>query len=259
MLVMGIFMKEWNEKAIEITDLSVYYNNRRKSIFEKKSKIQALKNVSLPLYKGEVLGLVGESGSGKSTLARAIMGINKDYTGTIIKTDEYPQMIFQDPYGSLNPARTVHWILRESLKVDRKRKWTDEEIEKRIEAVCEQVELPKEYVDRYPSQLSGGQRQRVSIALSLMQNPKILIADEPVSALDVTIQAQILELLDQLHKKLDLSILFISHDLRVVYNLCDHVAIMKDGQIVEHGVTNEIYKRPSADYTKTLLKSAGIV
>lgn len=252
-------MKEWNEKAIEINDLCVYYDKRRKSIFEKKGKVQALKNVSLPVYKGEVLGLVGESGSGKSTLARAIMGINKDITGTIVKTDEYPQMIFQDPYGSLNPARTVHWILKESLKVDRKRKWTEEEMEERIKTVCEQVELPLDFVNRYPSQLSGGQRQRVSIALSLMQSPKILIADEPVSALDVTIQAQILELLDNLHKKLDLSILFISHDLRVVYNLCDHVAIMKDGKIVEYGITDEIYRNPSAEYTKTLLKSAGIV
>ncbi len=248
-----------SEDVLKVKDLNVYYRNHKTGLFSKSNRQQILKSVSLSMKKGEILGLVGESGSGKSTLAKTIVGINKDFEGTIQKTDDYPQMIFQDPYGSLNPGRSVRWILRESLRADRKKKWTEEEIDKRMKDVLTQVELPLEYLDRMPSQLSGGQRQRVSIALSLMQRPDILIADEPVSALDVTIQAQILKLLEHLHEKLGISILFISHDLRVVYHLCDHVAIMKKGKIVEFGQTRDIYKNPQADYTKELLQSAGIV
>jgi len=244
--------------ALEIKDLNVYYKIRRKSILDKTKKKHALKNVSVSMEKGEILGLVGESGSGKSTLARTIVGINKDFTGIIEKIDDYPQMIFQDPYGSLNPARKIRWIFEQALKADKKHKWTNEEINDRIKQIMDKVELPQDFLDRYPSKLSGGQRQRVSIALSLLQNPAILIADEPVSALDVTIQAQILELLRKIHEDLGLSILFISHDLRVVYNLCNHVAIMKDGEIVEYGKTKDIYKNPQHEYTKSLLKSAGI-
>lgn len=251
-------MNKENEKALEIKDLNVFYKEHKKNVFAKSTKIQTLYDVSLSMEKGEVLGLVGESGSGKTTLARTIVGINRNYSGEIAKIDPYPQMVFQDPYGSLNPGRTIRWILEEALKVDRRRKWTAEERKDRILEVCRQVELPENFLDRYPGQLSGGQRQRVGIGLSLMQNPQILIADEPVSALDVTIQAQILELLDSLHKKLDLSILFISHDLRVVYNLCDHVAIMQNGRIVEYGPTDSVYRHPQADYTRQLLHFAGI-
>ena len=156
-------------------------------------------------------------------------------------------------------AKQIGWILEEPLRVDKTRDWTKEEIAERVKAVMEEIELPLSMLDRYPAQLSGGQRQRVCIGIALMRSPKLLIADEPVSALDVTIQAQILELLENLHKKHGISIIFISHDLRVVYKISDHVMIMKDGKVVEYGETKELYRRPQADYTKQLLKAAGIV
>lgn len=246
------------ENILEARNLNVFYPGKRKSIFQKPEKEQALFDVSFDMKEGEVLGLCGESGCGKSTLARTIVGINTDYTGELNKRFESVQMVFQDPYGSLNPARSIGWILEEALRVDPKRTWTKEERKKRVLTVLEQVELPADFIGRKPSELSGGQRQRVSIGLALMQSPKLLIADEPVSALDVTIQVQVLQLLQNLHKNLGLSILFISHDLRVVYQICDHVLIMKEGRIVESGIPKEMYKRPKHPYTEELLVAAGI-
>ncbi|MBE5854973.1 MAG: ABC transporter ATP-binding protein [Lachnospiraceae bacterium] len=246
------------ENILEARNLNVFYPGQRKSIFQKPEKEQALFDVSFDMKEGEVLGLCGESGCGKSTLARTIVGINTDYTGDLNKRFESVQMVFQDPYGSLNPARSIGWILEEALRVDPKRTWTKEERKKRVLTVLEQVELPADFINRKPSELSGGQRQRVSIGLALMQSPKLLIADEPVSALDVTIQVQVLQLLQNLHKNLGLSILFISHDLRVVYQICDHVLIMKEGRIVESGIPKEMYKRPKHPYTEELLVAAGI-
>ena len=246
------------ENILEARNLNVFYPGQRKSIFQKPEKEQALFDVSFDMKEGEVLGLCGESGCGKSTLARTIVGINTDYTGDLNKRFESVQMVFQDPYGSLNPARSIGWILEEALRVDSKRTWTKEERKKRVLTVLEQVELPADFINRKPSELSGGQRQRVSIGLALMQSPKLLIADEPVSALDVTIQVQVLQLLQNLHKNLGLSILFISHDLRVVYQICDHVLIMKEGRIVESGIPKEMYKRPKHPYTEELLVAAGI-
>ena len=246
------------ENILEARNLNVFYPGQRKSIFQKPEKEQALFDVSFDMKEGEVLGLCGESGCGKSTLARTIVGINTDYTGDLNKRFDSVQMVFQDPYGSLNPARSIGWILEEALRVDPKRTWTKEERKKRVLTVLEQVELPADFIGRKPSELSGGQRQRVSIGLALMQSPKLLIADEPVSALDVTIQVQVLQLLQNLHKNLGLSILFISHDLRVVYQICDHVLIMKEGRIVESGIPKEMYKRPKHPYTEELLVAAGI-
>ncbi|MBR1848659.1 MAG: ABC transporter ATP-binding protein [Lachnospiraceae bacterium] len=246
------------ENILEARNLNVFYPGQRKSIFQKPEKEQALFDVSFDMKEGEVLGLCGESGCGKSTLARTIVGINTDYTGELNKRFDSVQMVFQDPYGSLNPARSIGWILEEALRVDPKRTWTKEERKKRVLTVLEQVELPADFIGRKPSELSGGQRQRVSIGLALMQSPKLLIADEPVSALDVTIQVQVLQLLQNLHKNLGLSILFISHDLRVVYQICDHVLIMKEGRIVESGIPKEMYKRPKHPYTEELLVAAGI-
>lgn len=246
------------ENILEARNLNVFYPGQRKSIFQKPEKEQALFDVSFDMKEGEVLGLCGESGCGKSTLARTIVGINTDYTGDLNKRFDSVQMVFQDPYGSLNPARSIGWILEEALRVDPKRTWTKEERKKRVLTVLEQVELPADFINRKPSELSGGQRQRVSIGLALMQSPKLLIADEPVSALDVTIQVQVLQLLQNLHKNLGLSILFISHDLRVVYQICDHVLIMKEGRIVESGIPKEMYKRPKHPYTEELLVAAGI-
>ena len=246
------------DEVLRVSNLNVFYKNRKRKLFSKNKKIQALHDVSVSMQEGEVLAIAGESGSGKSTLARAIVGINKDYTGEIVQKYGSPQMVFQDPYSSLNPAKKIGWLLEEPLRVDKSRQWTKEEIEKRVKEVMEDIELPLNMLDRFPAQLSGGQRQRVCIGIALMRSPKLLIADEPVSALDVTIQAQILELLENLHKKHGISIIFISHDLRVVYKISDHVMIMKDGRVVEYGETKQLYRTPQADYTKQLLKAAGI-
>ena len=246
------------EKVISIENLNVYYKNHKRSPFHKNRKLHVLKGVSLDVYEGEILGLAGESGCGKSTLAKTIVGMNKDYTGTLRQKYSDAQMVFQDPYSSLNPSKKVGWLLEEPLRADKSRKWSPEERKARVKEIIKAVGLSENMLDRLPSQLSGGQRQRISIGVALMRNPKVLIADEPVSALDVTIQAQILELLQTLHNELGITILFISHDLRVIYQVCDHVAIMQDGVIKEYGATREIYKNPESDYTKELLMAAGI-
>lgn len=243
------------EKILEVSNLCVSYQNSRKTPFEKKKSIQILKDVSFSMEKGEILGLVGESGSGKTTLARAVLGMIP-YEGTIVKSVENPQMVFQDPYGSLNPSKKVGWILEEPLRL--KGGYTKEEREKKVVAMLDKVGLDEKFMDRYPRQLSGGQRQRVCIASALMLEPKLLIADEPVSALDVTIQAQILELFEKIHEEMELAIIFISHDLRVVYHICDKVMIMKDGQLVESGKVKDVYFAPKSEYTGKLLKAAGI-
>ena len=219
-----------------------------------KERKQVLKDVSLTLREGEVLGIVGESGSGKSTLAKCILGLNKDITGTMEINTVRPQMVFQDPYGSLNPMKTVGWILEESLraigvkdKAERRR---------RVLEMLKLVSLGEEHYDRRPSQLSGGQRQRVAIAGALIQGSKLIILDEPVSALDVTLQAQILQLLADLREELGLSYLFISHDLAVVYQLCDRVAVLYHGEIVEQGEVDTVYDHPQQEYTKKLLAAS---
>ena len=214
--------------------------------FRKGTYQEVLHDVTFDVHHGEILGLVGESGTGKSTLSRAILGIIKPDQGTITHYTKRPQMIFQDPYSSLNPAYTVEWILEEPLRIYGK--YDGPERKRRVRDMLKRVAKR--------SELSGGQRQRVSIATALIQRPRFLIADEPVSALDVTIQAQILKLLRQLRDELDLSYLFISHDLNVVYQLCDRVLVMKSGRIVEQGTVEEIFDHPKEDYTKQLLAAA---
>ena len=243
------------EKILEVSDLQVSYLSSRKTPFEKKKRIQVLKDVSFSMEKGEILGLVGESGSGKTTLARAILGMIP-YEGTITKNARRAQMVFQDPYGSLNPARKVSWILEEPLRL--KGGLSKEERKEKVIAMLSRVGLDEKFMDRYPRQLSGGQRQRVCIAGALMLEPSLLIADEPVSALDVTIQAQILELFQKIHEEMGLSILFISHDLRVVYQMCDRILIMQHGQIMESGTVEEVYFHHKSEYTGKLLDAAGI-
>ena len=222
--------------------------------FRKGTYQEVLHDVTFDVHDGEILGLVGESGTGKSTLSRAILGMIKPDQGSITHYTKRPQMIFQDPYSSLNPAYTVEWIMEEPLRIYGK--YDAPERKRRVREMLRRVELPEEVLEAKPAELSGGQRQRVSIATALIQRPKFLIADEPVSALDVTIQAQILKLLKTLRDELDLSYLFISHDLNVVYQLCDRVLVKKNGRIVEQGTVDEIFDHPKEDYTEQRLAAA---
>lgn len=220
----------------------------------RRQRQEVLHDVTFDVRHGEILGLVGESGTGKSTLARTVLGMVKPERGEVIHYTKRPQMIFQDPYSSLNPFYSVEWTLEEPLRVYGK--YDRAERRRRVREMLERVELPEECLRARPSELSGGQRQRVSIAAALIRRPRFLIADEPVSALDVTIQAQILDLLRSLHRELDLSYLFISHDLNVVYQLCDRVLVMKQGRIVEQGPIDEIFDHPKDPYTRQLLAAA---
>ncbi len=240
------------EKVLEVRDLNVWY--RPSGTIRRKKMVQVLHDVSFDLYRGEILGVVGESGSGKSTLAKTVLGMVPDYTGTYTHFTKRPQMVFQDPTSSLNPGRTIGWILEEPLRIYGK--YDQAERVRRVKDIIERVELPAECYDMYPRELSGGQRQRVCIGVALIQRPGLIIADEAVSALDVTIQAQILKLIHKLRKELGISYLFISHDLNVVYQLCDRAIVMKDGRIVEQGDVETLYDDPKEDYTRALLEAA---
>ena len=239
------------ETVLEVKDLNVWY---RGGSGLRKRRTQVLHDVSFTLYRSEILGLVGESGSGKSTLARAILGMESDMTGTVTHHTKRPQMVFQDPAGSLNPSFTGARTLAEPLHIYGK--YDKAGIESRVRDTMALVGLDEEYYGRYPHELSGGQKQRVCIGAALIQKPGLIVADEAVSALDVTIQAQILQLIAHLRRELGVSYLFISHDLNVVYQICDRCLVMKDGRIVEQGPVEEVYDHPQADYTKQLLKAA---
>ena len=239
------------DRVLEVNDLSVTYTDS--TVFGKKTVFKALDGVSFHLEQGEILGLVGESGCGKSTLAKAVLGMIP-YSGQVKHYTRRPQMVFQDPFGSLNPAKTIGWIVEEPLRIFGK--YDAAERKRRVIDMLERVGLGEEFTKRRPRELSGGQRQRVSIAVALIQRPRLILADEPVSALDVTIQAQILKLLLELRRELDLSYLFISHDLNVVYQLCDRVMVMNKGRIIESGTVDDIYDHPQQEYTKKLLAAA---
>ncbi|ARP85319.1 ABC transporter ATP-binding protein [Bordetella genomosp. 9] len=252
--------------ALTITGLSKTYGKQRWG--RRRARVtHAVKNVSLTLPAGRTLGIVGESGSGKSTLARNVLGLLVPETGDMHVFGErvslkraadrrrhasLVQMVFQDPYGSLNPRHRVGDIVVQgpvAHGVPRQAAW------RRARELFELVGLSPDALDRYPHEFSGGQRQRVGLARALAMDPKVLVADEPVSALDVSVQAQVLDLLASLQARLNLSILFITHDLRVAAQVCDEIAVMKNGEIVEHGDTARIFASPAHPYTQALLAS----
>ncbi len=261
------------EPLITISDLQVSFAVGKTGIFGKpKAWLQAVSGVSLDVHKGETLGLVGESGSGKTTLGRAILRLQEPTGGEVIfhiddrhvslgglRTSElrriwrHMQMVFQDPYASLNPRMTVREIIAEPLMVHRQ--GTSKEILKRVEEIAEMCGLQREQLRRYPHAFSGGQRQRIAIARALALMPEFIVCDEPVSALDVSIQAQILNLLKELQKKLGLTYLFIAHDLATVAYICDRVAVMYLGQIVELADTTKLYYTPKHPYTEALMSA----
>ena len=232
--------------------------------FWQTERIQVLKNVSFTLKKGEILGLVGESGSGKSTLARLILKLEPPTKGKIFFQGKdlaewdrktywrQVQLIFQNPYGALNPRWRVYDSLCEPLFLQGERRNKKE----KIEAILSQVGLsPEVFLSKYPHELSGGERQRVVIARALLVEPKVLVCDEPVSALDVSVQAQILNLLLKIQKERNLSLLFISHDLGVVYHMADRILVMYLGHVLELGPREAVYRNPLHPYTRLLLES----
>lgn len=252
---------------IEIKNLTVEYKTKR-GILGTPEIIHAVNNLSLDIKKGEILAVAGESGCGKSTLAKAIMLLEPACKGEIIfegknvlqmKNPELKdfrkkvQMIFQNPYASLNPKMKIFDTLAEPLKINTD--FTNDEIKKIVVDTACKVGLDEECLNLYPHEFSGGQRQRIAIARALVLSPEFILADEPVSALDVSIQAQIINLLQGLKDDYDLTFLFISHDLSVIKYLSDRVAIMYLGEIVELGKTDEIFFTPAHPYTKALLSS----
>ena len=239
--------------VVEAKNLNVYYSVKGKGMFGKKEQKHVVQNVDFHIKRGEILGLVGESGCGKSTLAKCVVGLNKNYTGTLNVKEEHPQLVFQDPYSSLNPTKKIGWILEEPLKIHGMQdKAKRKEL---VDQMLTQVGLDPSYADRYPSELSGGQRQRISIGGSLILDSKFIVADEPVSALDVTVQSQVLNLLLDLHRTRELTYLFISHDLNIVRNFCNRVIVMYLGEIVEEAEVEEIYEDPKHPYTQLLFHS----
>lgn len=254
---------------LSIDRLSVFYQRISKGLFSKKFRYHALDDVSLHLSAGETLGIVGESGSGKTTLGRSIIKLvpidsgkiyfEKHCISDLSDKEFFPyrkkiQMIFQDPFDSLNPRMTIEQILKEPLDIHFKH-LSKRQKHLRILDLLEKVHLPKTCLRRYPHEFSGGQCQRIGIARALSVEPQLLICDEPVSALDVSIQAQIVNLLKDLQEQLGLSYLFISHDMAIVRHISDSVAVIHNGKVVEYDSVKNIYNNPKDNYTKKLLNS----
>ncbi len=232
-------------------DIKKSFPVKRGYLQETRGRVTAIDGVSLCIEKGSSFGLVGESGSGKTTLGKIILGILKPDSGSVeLKTDKL-QVIFQDPYNSLDPKMKISDILAEGLII----KARYAEARRKVEDITDLVMLPRSALDKYPHQFSGGERQRIAIGRALATEPELIVCDEPVSSLDVTIQLQILKLLKDIQKQFSITYLFISHDLRVVRFMCDRVAVMKDGKIVEEGSASDVYSRPAHPYTKLLLSS----
>jgi ABC-type glutathione transport system ATPase component len=253
---------------IDVRNLKKTYTKHTGFLNTKSFTVNALDDVSFSVKKGQCLAIVGESGSGKSTLAKIVMKLLSPDSGEInfmkqnivnLSSDETRvfrkkiQMIFQDPFSSLNPKFTIRQILSEPLEIHMM--GDKDEIESKVIEHIKLVGLSEDDLSRYPHQFSGGQRQRICIARALIIKPEVIVCDEPVSALDVSIQAQILELLKKLQKKFQLTYLFITHDLRVVKYIADEVIVLQNGKLVEKGSVTQLFNKPSTDYTKALIEA----
>ncbi len=252
------------ETLLQIKNLKQYFNEG------KRNEVRAIEDISFDIYKGETLGLVGESGCGKSTTGKAIIKLNDITSGEILyegqdiqkiskrkdllKFNKKIQMIFQDPYASLNPRLKVMDIVAEGIDIH-KLASSKKDRKRRVYDLLETVGLSKEHANRYPHEFSGGQRQRIGIARALAVEPEFIIADEPISALDVSIQAQVVNLMLKLQKERGITFIFIAHDLSMVKYISDRIAVMHFGKIVELGSADEIYYHPLHDYTKSLLSA----
>ena len=255
------------KEALRVEKISVYYP-MRSGVFSRVSDyLKAVQNVSFSLAEGEILAVIGESGCGKSTLAQALVGLLPWHSGTysvfgkevdvnsakaFAQVRKSVQMVFQDPYSSLNPRQTIAQILTYPLIA---RGTSKSEALEKAKKELDLVGLPNDSLSRYPHEFSGGQRQRIGIARALMVDPKVIIADEVTSALDVSVQAQVLKLLEKLRQELGISIIFISHDLLTVRSFADNVIVMYKGREVEKGVASEVLKNPQHAYTKALIAS----
>ncbi len=258
---------------LRVEDMKKYYPVKGGIITHTTGYVKAVDGVSFSIDKGETLGLVGESGSGKSTVGRQLVGLEKPTAGTIyyqgrnlaeIEKDKNEmqkirtklQMVFQDPYSSLNPRKHIYEILSQPMLYHGIS--TKESVQQDVQRLLDMVGLPKSVLGRYPHEFSGGQRQRIGIAKALSLNPDFLVCDEPVSALDVSIQAQILNLLKNLQKELGLTMLFIAHGLGAVHYMSDHIAVMREGKIVEYGEARKVFTQPEHPYTQMLLAAEPI-
>lgn len=261
-----------DEYLLEISHLKKYFPIKQGLLSKTVGHVKAVNDVSLKIKRGETLGLVGESGCGKTTVGRSILRLIEPTSGSVrfegrevtkLSMAEMRhlrremQIIFQDPYSSLNPRITIGGMLSEIIKFHGLRK-NDEDIRKRVAELLEIVGLRAEYARRYPHEFSGGQRQRIGIARALSVEPKFIVCDEPVSALDVSIQSQVINLLEDLQREFGLTYLFIAHDLSVVEHIADRVAVMYLGEIVETATAKELYSNPKNPYTQALLSAVPI-
>jgi len=261
------------EPLVKVRNLVMHFPITKGIIFQKQvGAVKAVDDVTFDVWRGETLGLVGESGSGKSTTGRTILQLYRPTSGTVSidnlelttlqgenlrRERKRMQMIFQDPYASLNPRMTIGSILSEPLEIH-KIGANSRERQEMVAALLQRVGLNPAFVNRYPHEFSGGQRQRVGIARALSLNPQFIVADEPISALDVSIQAQVVNLLQDLQEEFNLTFLFIAHDLSMIRNVCRRVAVMYKGKIVEMAATDELYRNPVHPYTQVLLSAVPI-
>ena len=247
------------DNILEVRDLRVWFPIKKGVFARTVGHVKAVDDVSFDLHRGETLGVVGESGSGKSTTARVVMGLQQATSGSV-RLNGRAAMIFQDPLGSLNPRMTIRAVLEEALRVSclRSKVLPRKDLRRETQdasGLLSMVGLDETALDKYPHEFSGGQRQRICIARALAAEPQLLICDEAVSALDLSIRAQVLDLLADLKKKLGLSMMFITHDLGVVQHIADRIIVMNRGKLIEEGPCGQVLKAPREEYTRYLMSS----